>query len=154
MQDDIDHIIFEVPVVKHIAKFCTKIKLYKLEGLSLYDLFKLYFFGIIEGTFSTRASSIAFSFFMAIFPFLIFILNLIPFISFIDNLQDEVLRFLGDLIPSKAEPFFKDIFLDIANNPRAGLLSFVFLLSIFLMPFFPTLKLHHTPHPTGGGGGG
>ena len=105
MQDDIDHIIFEVPVVKHIAKFCTKIKLYKLEGLSLYDLFKLYFFGIIEGTFSTRASSIAFSFFMAIFPFLLFILNLIPFISFIDNLQDEVLRFLGDLIPNKAEPF-------------------------------------------------
>ncbi len=133
MQDNIDKVIFDIPVVKHIAKLCTKIKLYKLEGLSLYDLFKMYFFGIIEGTFSTRASSIAFSFFMAIFPFLLFILNLIPFITFIDDFQNEVLLFLEELLPSKTVPFFNDIFLDIANNPRAGLLSFVFILSIFLM---------------------
>ena len=133
MQDKIDEIIFEIPVIKHIAKLCTKIKLFKLEGLSLYDLFKMYFFGIIKGTFSTRASSIAFSFFMAIFPFLLFILNLIPFISFIENLENEVLLFLEDLIPGKAAPFFTEIFLDISRNPRAGLLSFVFILSIFLM---------------------
>jgi membrane protein len=133
MQDNIDQIIFEIPIIKHIAKFSTKIKLFKLEGLSLYDLFKIYFFGIIKGTFSTRASSIAFSFFMAIFPFLLFILNLIPFITFIDDFQTEVLVFLEGLLPSKTIPFFNDIFSDIANNPRAGLLSFVFILSIFLM---------------------
>lgn len=133
MQDNIDEVIFDIPVIRDIARFSQKIKLFKLEGLTLYDLFKLYFFGIIKGTFSTRASSIAFSFFMAIFPFLLFILNLIPFITFIDNFQAEVMAFLGDFIPGKAAPFFRDIFLDIAKNPRAGLLSFVFLLSIFLM---------------------
>ena len=106
MSDKIDEIIFDIPIIKHIAKFCTKIKLFKLEGLSLYDLFKMYFFGIIKGTFSTRASSIAFSFFIAIFPFLLFILNLIPFIGFIDNLEKEVLLFLENLMPGKAVPFF------------------------------------------------
>lgn len=133
MQDELDKTIAETPVVKHIARSCKKIKLPKLDGLTLYDLIKLYFFGIIKGTFSTRASSIAFSFFMAIFPFLLFILNLIPFISFIEDFQDEVLYFIEDLLPTQAANFFNDIFLDIANNPRAGLLSFVFLLSIFLM---------------------
>ncbi|MGX1025220.1 YihY/virulence factor BrkB family protein [Psychroflexus sp. MBR-150] len=133
MPDSLDKSLSKTPIVKDIAKVCKKIKLPKLEGFTLYDLIKLYLFGIIKGTFSTRASSIAFSFFMAIFPFLLFILNLIPFITFIDNFQDEVLYFIEDLLPTQAANFFNEIFLDIANNPRAGLLSFVFLLSIFLM---------------------
>ena len=133
MPDAIDEVILKTPVVKDIAKGCKKLKLPKMDGLTLYDLIKLYFFGIIKGTFSTRASSIAFSFFMAIFPFLLFILNLIPFINFIDDFQDEVLYFIEDLMPTQASKFFTEIFIDIANNPRAGLLSFVFLLSVFLM---------------------
>lgn len=132
MADDLEDKILETPVISDIAKKCKTIKLPKLEGLTLYDLFKIYGFGIIKGTFSTRASSIAFSFFMAIFPFLLFILNLIPFLSFIDNFQNEVLGFLEDLLPEQAAAFFEEIFIDIANNPKAGLLSFVFILSIFL----------------------
>lgn len=132
MSKDIDRLVLSIPVVRHIATFFKRVKLPKLDGLTLYDLIKLYSFGIVKGTFSTRASSIAFSFFMAIFPFLLFILNLIPFLNFIDNFQQEVLLFLEDLLPDQAALFFKDIFVDIANNPRAGLLSFVFILSIFL----------------------
>lgn len=132
MSKDIDRLVLNIPVVRHIAAFFKRVKLPKLDGLTLYDLIKLYSFGIVKGTFSTRASSIAFSFFMAIFPFLLFILNLIPFLNFIDNFQQEVLLFLEDLLPDQAAIFFKDIFVDIANNPRAGLLSFVFILSIFL----------------------
>ena len=133
MPDNIDRTLVEIPIIRDIVKGCKKLKLPKMDGLTLYDLIKIYFFGIIKGTFSTRASSIAFSFFMAIFPFLLFILNLIPFITFIDDFQDEVLYFIEDLMPTQAANFFNDIFIDIANNPRAGLLSFVFILSVFLM---------------------
>jgi membrane protein len=133
MADELEEYILKTPVLKDIALQCQTIKLPKLEGLTLYDLFRIYGFGIIKGTFSTRASSIAFSFFMAIFPFLLFILNLIPFITFTDNFQQEVQLFIEDLLPQQAAVFFDDIFSDIANNPRAGLLSFVFILSIFLM---------------------
>lgn len=133
MSESIEQNIENTPVLKNIVKGSKKLKLPKMGGLTLYDLIKIYVFGIIKGTFSTRASSIAFSFFMAIFPFLLFILNLIPFITFIDNFQNEVLHFIEDLMPAQAANFFNDIFVDIANTPRAGLLSFVFLLSIFLM---------------------
>ncbi len=133
MPETLEEAIEKTPVIKEIAKGCKKLKLPRMDGLTLYDLIKIYFFGIIKGTFSTRASSIAFSFFMAIFPFLLFILNLIPFITFIDDFQDEVKNFIEELMPEQAANFFNDIFLDIANNPRAGLLSFVFVLSIFLM---------------------
>lgn len=104
-----------------------------MDGLSLYDLWVIYSGGIIEGTFSTRASAIAFSFFMAIFPFLLFILNLIPYITIIDDFQIEFLIFMDSLLPPTTSETFEDIFLDIANNPRGGLLSFAFILSIFLM---------------------
>jgi len=103
------------------------------EGLSLYDLGEIYTVGIVKGTFSTRASSIAFSFFMAIFPFLLFILNLIPFVWFIDDFHLKLLAFLDSLLPPQTSSFFNEIFFDIFNTPRAGLLSFVFVLSIFLM---------------------
>lgn len=119
--------------ITRLALLLHRAKLPKLDGLSLYDILKLYVVGILKGAFSTRASSIAFSFFMAIFPFLLFILNLIPFVWFIDDFQAELLSFIENILPPQTGGFFQEIFYDIANNPRAGLLSFVFLLSIFLM---------------------
>ena len=103
------------------------------DGLSFYDLWEIYSGGIIKGTFSTRASAIAFSFFMALFPFLLFMLNLIPYINFIDDFQLQFLIFMDSLLPPNTSEFFNDIFLDIANTPRGGLLSLAFIISIFLM---------------------
>lgn len=104
-----------------------------MDGLTAYDLWEIYSGGIIQGTFSTRASAIAFSFFMALFPFLIFILNLIPYIDFIDDFQLEFLVFMDSLLPPTTSDLFNDIFYDIASTPRGGLLSFAFVLSILLM---------------------
>ncbi len=110
-----------------------KVILPGLEGLSLYDLWEIYSGGIVKGSFSTRASAIAFSFFMALFPFLLFMLNLIPYIQFIDDFQLQFLVFMDSLLPPTTSQFFNDVFLDIANTPRGGLLSIAFILSIFLM---------------------
>lgn len=104
-----------------------------LEGLSLYDLYIIFYAGIVKGTFSARASSISFSFFMALFPFLLFLLNLIPFIDFIDDFQIAFLDFIDSMLPPDTSEFFNDILFDIAARKRGGLLSFVFLLSIVLM---------------------
>lgn len=104
-----------------------------MEGLSLYDLWEIYSLGIIQGAFSMRANSIAFNFFMAIFPFLLFLLNLIPFIWFIEDFKLKFLVFVDNRLPPQTHDFFGDIFADIAGNQRVGLLSFVFILSVFLM---------------------
>ena len=114
-------------------KKTSQIVLPGLDGLTAYDLWIIYSGGIINGAFSTRASAVAFSFFMALFPFLLFVLNLIPYINFIDDFQLQFLVFMDSLLPPTTSEFFNDIFLDIANTPRAGLLSLSFLLSIFLM---------------------
>ncbi len=120
-----------IPIVRDLVRFSRKIKLPGLGEFSLYHLLEVYVAGILNGTFSFRASSIAYSFFLALFPFLLFLLNLIPYIP-IDGFQTRFLIFIEALLPAKTTEFFYPIIADIAVNPRAGLLSFVFFLSIFL----------------------
>ncbi len=121
------------PWVRWWTSHAKQVILPGLEGLSLYDLLIIFYAGIVKGTFSARASAISFSFFMALFPFLLFILNLVPFINFIDDFQIQFLDFIDSLLPPETSGFFDPIFYDIAARKRGGLLSLVFLLSIFLM---------------------
>ncbi len=122
----------KIPVINVLVKLGKKIILPGFNGLSLYDLIEIYAIGIVKGTFSARASSISWSFFLSLFPFLLFLLNLIPYVP-IDGFQEKFYEFISGALPTQSSGFFKDIFDDIASNPRGGLLSSVFILSIFLM---------------------
>ena len=125
--------IVNYPVLSNIIRFLKSIKLPKMEGLSVFDLFKIYYVGIINGALTTRASSIAFNFFMAIFPFLLFIIILIPYIP-ISSFQSDFLEVLNNTLPPNTSDFFnKNIFENINNQTRGGLLSSVFLVSMLLM---------------------
>ena len=111
--------------------FLEAIKIPGYRGFSFYDLAEMYVSGIVKGALSSRAGSISFSFFMALFPFLLFILNLIAFIP-IENFDRILFDFIELLLPQESQIFFTDIFNDIRQKQRAGLLSSVFLLSVFL----------------------
>ena len=123
---------FIFSIINNISNFLKKIKLESLYGFSLYDLFSLYFTGILKGAISTRAGSISFSFFMAFFPFVLFVLNLIPFFP-IENFDKIFLDLLESLLPQESTVFFHDIFIDINSNKRSGLLSSTLLFSIILI---------------------
>ena len=127
----------QLPVIKSLVFFLKAIKPPGFYGFSIYDLLEMYIIGIVKGALTSRAGSISFSFFMALFPFLLFILNLIPFIDLIpfiqiDNFDQTFLNYIELFLPPETQTFFADIFEDIKNKPRGGLLSSVFLLSIFL----------------------
>ena len=123
--------LLSLPIIRHLIQFLKSIPLSK-NAFSLYDLLELYISGLIKGTLTHRASAIAYSFFLAIFPFLLFILNLIPYIP-IDHFQVDFWVFIDGLLPPGTHQFFSDIFFDIAKKRRGSLLSSVFFLSIFLM---------------------
>lgn len=133
MSSAIEERLKKIPIVCYLVALCQKIKLPGFEGLSLYDLLELYGLGIVKGTLTTRASAIAFSFFTAIFPFLLFVIILIPSIP-IEGFQSDFLDFLQSFLPPQTSDFFMDsIFDNLEGNQQAGLLSSVFLLSMFLM---------------------
>ena len=132
MSDEIEVKLERIPIVRNLVHGLKKIKLPWLAGLSLYDLLELYGLGIVESALTYHASAIAFSFFMALFPFALFILNLIPFIP-IPGFQEDFLVFVKDGVPPNTYDAIYKIISDILNNSDSGLLSSGFILSIFLM---------------------
>jgi len=124
--------LLKIPVLKFFIKLADKIKVPGLYGMSLYDLLDMYVIGIVRGAVTSRAGSVAFSFFMALFPFVLFVLTLIPFIP-IDHFQEDFMYLIEQALPPKTADSTDGVIKDIANNANGGLLSSVFILSIFLM---------------------
>jgi membrane protein len=125
-------ILDRVPVVSWFVSVSSRARLPGLEGMTAYDLWETYSVGIVEGAFTLRASAISYSFFMAIFPFILFMLNLIPFVP-VDNFQVEFLEFVNGLLPAQAAGSFDNIFREIALQGNTGLLTIAFVTSLFFM---------------------
>jgi len=122
-----------IPIIGWIVRLSEKIKLPRMEGMNLYDFLEMYIDGIIKGALTTRASSIAFSFFLALFPFTLFVLTLIPYIH-IPDFQDNFTNFILQSMPSNnAALAIESVINDIAKNKYGELLSFGLLLSMILM---------------------
>ncbi|WP_353151616.1 YihY/virulence factor BrkB family protein [Flavobacterium sp.] len=124
--------IKNAPIIKQFIVLLKRIQFPSLQGSSLYDIIKLYLSGIVSGGVTHRASAIAFSFFMALFPFALFLLNLIPFIP-LENFQNDFLTFVSKSVPPNTYDAIEAILKDILNNSYNGLLSSGFILSVFLM---------------------
>ncbi len=124
--------IKRLPFVNRFINFLKSIKPAIFHEMSLYDVIKLYLQGIANGAVTQRASAIAFSFFMALFPFALFLFNLIPYIP-LDNFQDDFLVFVSQNVPPNTYDAIANIIKDILNNSNKGLISTGILLSIYLM---------------------
>lgn len=132
MSSELEHKLERIPVIKYIVRFAKSIKLPYSEGLTLYHLVELYITGIVKGDLSYRAGAIAFSFFMSLFPFLLFIFNLIPKIP-VDGLQEDFMHFVEENVPPNTFDAIADIIRDITETSYNNLLSTGILLAILLM---------------------
>jgi len=132
MSAEIEASIEKIPVVRNIVRPLKNVKLPWLQGLSFYDLLEMYITILAKGAITYRAAAIAFSFFMALFPFALFILNLIPYIP-IEGFQEDFLQFVAEGVPPNTYDAIANIINDILHNSHSGLLSSGFVLSIFLM---------------------
>ncbi len=109
-----------------ILNYLGRIILPGFDGMSFLQVLKFFSSGMLNGAITTRASAISFSLFLALFPGLIFLFTLIPFIP-IDNFQSILLNLLQDLSPEKAWTAIESTITDIVTRPRGGLLSLGFI---------------------------
>lgn len=80
---------------------------------------------------SERAASVAYNLILAIFPTIIFLFTLIPFINFIPNLEEQIMQFFGRVLPSGSFESVGATIKDIVSRPRGGVLSFGFILALY-----------------------
>ncbi|MEO8711353.1 MAG: YihY/virulence factor BrkB family protein [Parafilimonas sp.] len=121
--------------LKPVAFLIRKSKTLILPGfhqLCLYDVIK-YFFGQVNRLgLRDRASAIAFNFIMAIPAAAIFLFTLIPYFPIAKNMQDELFKFILDVLPNtESRSLILTTMLDLFNKQKTGLLSIGFILALF-----------------------
>lgn len=98
--------------------------------LPLYTVGTFFFQEIGKDSLINKASSLAYNFMLAIFPGIIFVFTLIPYIP-ITGFQDQLISLLELVLPSEAFQAVKSTLEEIIKQPNSGLLSFGFFASLF-----------------------
>jgi membrane protein len=114
---------------ERIAAWAKKVSLPFLDGVPVYNVSMFFWRSIIDGSLTTRASAIAFNFFIALFPAIIFLFTLIPYVP-VHNFQEELFELIESLLPGGAFDAIEDTVSDIIMQPRGTLLSLGFVFAL------------------------
>lgn len=106
--------------------------------LPLYTVATFFFQEIGKDELINKASSLAYNFMLAIFPAIIFLFTLIPYIP-ITHFQDQLMSLIALVLPVEAYDAVKLTLLDIVSNQNSKLLSFGFLFALI----FSTNGVHN-----------
>ncbi len=110
--------------------YLKRTKLRALQGESVYDVGKYFFRSMFMENLSTRASSLSFNFFLALFPALIFLLTLIGYLP-LNGLKSQFIQELSRVLPKQTFREIQETILEILNKQNTGLLSFGFITTIY-----------------------
>lgn len=111
-----------------------KIKFKRWDNVSLYKIMKLLVRNLKQDEILNRANAVSFSFILAIFPAIIFLFTLIPYISRIipEVSSESIMAFLAELLPLSMYEVISSTVQDIISNQRGGLLTLGFIFSLYL----------------------
>lgn len=117
-------------VVRTSIKWSSKLVLPGFEGMTLYETFVFLYESFQKAQYGTRSAAISFKFFSAIFPALVFLLSLIPYIP-IEDFQEDLLFYLSQALPSNAYSLVEETINDLVTKKHNVLLSIGFLFSLY-----------------------
>lgn len=126
--------ILSVPSARTGRSWMKKITFRRFGNLSLYKFSKIFLHNIHEDEIFDRANSVAYNFILAIFPTIIFLFTLIPYITvYLPEVSNEsIMEFISELAPPNMYQTISSTVLDIVSNQRGGLLTFGFIFALYL----------------------
>ena len=99
--------------------------------LPIYMVATFFFKEIGKETLVNKASSLSYNFMLAIFPAIIFLFTLIPYIPKSIGFQEQLMSLLALILPNNAFIAFESTINEIVNIQNGSLLSIGFFLSLF-----------------------
>ncbi len=126
--------ILRFPSLILIRSWMKKIKFKKHQNLSLYRFIKVFISNIQKDDLINRANGVAYNFILAIFPAVIFLFTLTPYIAryFPKVNRNSIMEFMGEMLPPSMYEVISSTVFDIISNQRGGLLTFGFLFALYL----------------------
>lgn len=109
-------------------------KTHSLPGLRRVPIYNLVRFVLDEtrkDALVTRANSMAFSFFMAIFPSIIFVVSLLPYLPYGDRFFVTLHQSIREMMPGEAGKWVFETVEDLLTTERRDLLSVGFLFTLW-----------------------
>jgi membrane protein len=136
---DIKDYFLQHPVWLGLLKYSKENSFIGFHGVPIYDVIVFVYHETLRDDLFTRANSVAFSFFLSLFPSLLTIFTLVPFAlnalevwyPGLKNFQSTLDEEISQVMPGQAGEFVLAFVQEITNSPRLGLLSFGFLLAIY-----------------------
>jgi len=98
--------------------------------VSLYHVLKILWQKVIVFDIDQRAAAVSYSFLLAVFPGVIFLFTLIPYIP-IQHLDLLIMEFLGKVLPKGIYENTSNTIQDIVSRKRSDILSFGFFFTVF-----------------------
>lgn len=102
-----------------------------LKRIPLYHLVRFIMQETKDDAIVTRANSMAFSFFLAVFPSIIVLFTLLAYTPLYATFDDILRESINEIMPGNAGQMLFDTIENIITIPRSGLLSFGFILAIW-----------------------
>jgi len=100
------------------------------DGMPLYDVLIFFFRGLFKGVITYRAAAIAYNFFLALVPFILFLFTLIPFVTS-EDYQADLLDMMVELLPTNIYEMAESTIVGVVSRQSTGLLSLVFFMAIY-----------------------
>lgn len=117
--------------LRQLTVWAKEIRLPGFDGVPLYDVMVFFRNEMKRNVISVRARAIAFTSFMALFPALIFLFTLIPYIP-VENLQVNLVLFIKERIPLETYKMVEGTITGVIQEQRGELLSIGLVLALFI----------------------
>jgi len=117
-----------------IIIWMRQIKFKKWDNVSLYKIIKLFIRDLTQNEILIRANGVAFSFILAIFPAIIFLFTLIPYVTqYIPEVNTQsIMEFMSGIMPASMYDVVSSTIQDIVSNQRGGLLTLGFVFALYM----------------------
>jgi membrane protein len=117
---------------KQFAQFRLLLKRYHLENAAntIYRILEVLITKILQFDIDVRAAAVAYNFTLAIFPTIIFLFSLIPYIP-VENLDLKIIALLSEVLPKGIFHEAQETIIEIVSKPRGGVLSLGFIFALY-----------------------
>lgn len=116
--------------VQQLLKWLKNTSLPGFHNIPIWNVLRLLHHEWMEGNIGIRANSMAFSFFISLFPSLILMISTIPYIP-IDNFDVLFYQYIFEFLPNSTEKWLGSTIKNLSSIPRGGMLSLSILLTLY-----------------------
>ena len=122
--------IMRSAAAKNLFAYAQKKQFPGQKGVSWYSVLEFFIRWIDTRDLQLRATSLSFTFFLALFPSIIFIFTLIAYSPISQNYQ-SIISFFEQMLPDTAYKAVQNTLYDILKKQRGGLLSVGFVTAVY-----------------------